>query len=263
MQEQWRFIPGFPNYEISNLGEINRIGKTKKIPVKVSRDKNYVYASLSYAPYKSKQISVKSILDDLFDEHIYKDHSLDDLEGEVWKDVVGWEYCYEVSNFGRVKTKSRMRNGRSNTVVSVSSKIKDTYFDEDGYERVCLYFENKSKLLGVHRLVAEAFIPNPNNLPQVNHKDGDKANNTVDNLEWVTNTENIRHSIQIGIRTPGCKPVVRQEDNKEFSSIAELHREIGGSYNDIVHQLKKSNGSYICINGKHYKYNEQVLTKLE
>lgn len=263
MQEQWKFIPGFPNYEISNLGEINRIGKTKKIPVKVSRDKNYVYASLSYEPYKSKQVSVKSILDELFDEHIYKDHSLDDLEGEVWRDVVGWEPYYEVSNLGRIKTKERSHECSNGHIRFVYPKLKETYFDEDGYERVCLYFANSSKLLGVHRLVAEAFIPNPDNLPQVNHKDDNKANNRVDNLEWMTNTENIRHSIQIGIRTPGCKPVVRHEDNKEFSSIAELNREIGGSYHDIVHQLKKSNGKYICINGKHYKYSEQVLTKLE
>lgn len=122
MQEQWKFIPGFPNYEISNLGQINRIGKTKKIPVKVFQNKNYVYASLVFAPYKSKQVNIRQLLDTLFDDHIYKDHSLENLEGEVWKDVVGWDYCYEVSNFGRVKTKSRMRNGKSNTLIPISSK---------------------------------------------------------------------------------------------------------------------------------------------
>lgn len=263
LKEEWKYIPGFSNYEISNLGNVNRIWKTKKTPVKIPKGKYSSSICLCYAPNQRKSVNVREILDELFEDHIYKDHSSDDLEGEIWKDVVGWESYYAVSNLGRVKTKERTYTCSNGSVRFVHQKIKQTYFDEDGYERVCLYLNNTSKLMGVHRVVAEAFISNPDNLPQVNHKNGDKSNNRVDNLEWMTNTDNIRHSIQIGTRTPGCKPVVRQEDNKVFSSIAELHREIGGSYNDIVHQLKKSNSEYICIQEKHYKYGEQVLTKLE
>lgn len=256
MDEKWATIPGFPNYEISNLGKIEKVGKTKRIPITVNVENTYVSAFLTYAPRKSKQVNVKVLLDQCFADHIYSDHSIDDLEGEIWKDVVGWEDSHEVSNLGRIRTKERMRAGKHGTEALVRPRIKETYLDEDGYERVCLYEDNKSKLFGVHRVVAQAFVSNPDNLPQVNHKDSNKANNRADNLEWMTGTDNIRHSIERGTRDPHrCRrPVVRLEDNKHFDSIAELHREIGGYYNEIVYLLNRSNGESALIKGNHYSY---------
>ena len=261
MKEQWAKIPEYPDYEISNNAEIFRVGKTKRIQIKVCADKGSVYACLK-GPKGSHQVNVKRILNMCFEDHVYKDHEVDDLPGEVWRDVVGWENSHEVSNLGRIRTKERTRASKQGSVSYVVPKIKETYLDEDGYERVCLYEDNRNKLLGVHRIVAEAFVPNPENLPQVNHKNGLKADNSESNLEWVTGQSNIQHSIEAGLRDPHVYsiPIIRVEDNKIFNSIAELHREIGGSYNGVAHMLKALNpGETACIQGRHYKYATQDL----
>lgn len=100
---------------------------------------------------------------------------------EIWKDIPSFEGLYQVSNFGRVKSFRK------------SHKLgkPDEYFlnptdAENGYANVTLYKENVRKKFLVHRLVAQAFLPNPNNWPQINHKDENRFNNCVDNLEWCT-----------------------------------------------------------------------------
>lgn len=115
---------------------------------------------------------------------------------ETWRDISGYEK-YEVSNTGKVRSKardiidSRGRNGhRKGKLLSQATCRK-------GYKFVVLYDANlKSKTVKVHRLVAAAFIDNLFDLPQVNHKDGNKSNNHADNLEWCTNQENIIHAYQ-------------------------------------------------------------------
>ena len=96
---------------------------------------------------------------------------------EIWKDIEWHKGSYKVSNMGRVYSIRR-------------KKFKDTYLDKRGYVKVCLCYNYTQKIFSVHRLVAKAFIPNPNNYPQVNHKDENKQNNNVDNLEWCTNHYN-------------------------------------------------------------------------
>ena len=104
----------------------------------------------------------------------------------IWKDVEGYEGLYLVSNDGRVKgTKSK--------------KVLKFSYSYNGYRRVKLYRGAKGKTFMVHRLVANAFVLNPQNKPQVNHIDGNKQNNTVDNLEWVTQTENLVHAVRLGL----------------------------------------------------------------
>ena len=97
-----------------------------------------------------------------------------------WRDVVGYEGLYKVSTEGNIKSIRR------NKILS-----QDT--NQDGYKRVQLYKNKASKNYSVHRLVAQAFIPNPDNLPQVNHKDEDKSNNCVSNLEWITPKDNCNY----------------------------------------------------------------------
>lgn len=122
-------------------------------------------------------------------------------ESEIWKDVVGYEGYYKVSNMGKVKAARRS--------IKCHNQFAEYYREypehevyagklQTGYLQVCLSKHGKYKCYLVHRLVAEAFIPNMYNLPEVNHKDRDKTNNRVSNLEWCTKLENMHHAIENG-----------------------------------------------------------------
>lgn len=170
---------------------------------------------------------------------------------EVWKDVVGYEGLYEVSNLGRIR-----RDGR----------IKKPHVDHGGYETVCLYKSSKGKWFKVHRVVASAFKPNPENKRTVNHIDGNKQNNRVENLEWATHSENIVHANETGLRKvteaqrkaasengkKTCdlnrvrKPVylVKNDVRKEFVSAHEAARYVSGSPSAIVRCCKGKKRTY-------------------
>jgi hypothetical protein len=105
----------------------------------------------------------------------------------IWKTIEGTNGEYQVSDTGLVKT-------------TKTGRILRPAVSRHGYERVCLFKMDQERRYRVHRLVAMAFIPNPENLPQVNHKDGNKRNNHVSNLEWVTNEENMHHAKEHGLR---------------------------------------------------------------
>ncbi len=114
------------------------------------------------------------------------------MENEVWKDIKGYEGLYQVSSLGRVKSLSRVvvkSNGRNN---SVKGRILKSYSCR-GYRYVDICKNGIYKKCKIHRLVAEAFLPNPDNLPQVNHKDETLDNNKVENLEWCTPKYNINY----------------------------------------------------------------------
>lgn len=114
---------------------------------------------------------------------------------EIWKDIKNYENLYKVSNIGRVKSVERYRKGKSDSKVLVKERILKFKIDKDGYYCVSLSKDNILKSFRLPRLVAEAFIPNPHNYPQVNHIDEDKTNNRVENLEWVDCKQNINHSL--------------------------------------------------------------------
>ena len=111
---------------------------------------------------------------------------------EIWKDVVGYEGLYQVSNLGNVKSLPRCIEWKGSIRHQPERLLKPAN-NGKGYLRVCLCKNGKEKHCRVHRLVASAFIYNPNNLPEVNHIDENKTNNCVDNLEWCDHEYNINY----------------------------------------------------------------------
>lgn len=111
------------------------------------------------------------------------------MKNEIWKPVVGYEGLYEVSNKGRVRG--------TNTYSHKEPIILSQYKRKDGYRSVNLSKNNLKRTRTVHRLVATAFLPNPDNLEMVNHKDENRENNTVENLEWCTRAYNQNYSIDL------------------------------------------------------------------
>ena len=110
-------------------------------------------------------------------------------DSEVWKDIAGYEGLYKVSDKGNVYSVER-KDSRGNKCGGRTLKPR---YDKDGYLRVTLYKDGKEKKKVIHRLVAEAFIHNPNKYPEVNHKDENKSNNELSNLEWCTRKYNANY----------------------------------------------------------------------
>ena len=146
---------------------------------------------------------------------------------EIWKDIEGYEGIYKISNLGNVKSLERtLWNGH-------------TY----GYYTVRLSKDGKGKNHLLHRLLAVAFIPNPNNLPIINHKDGDKTNINLDNLEWSTYKDNNEHAIKTGLNkiAKEIKAInVNTGETMHFDSAREADRVLGVGYKNIS----------ACLNGR-------------
>lgn len=121
---------------------------------------------------------------------------------EVWKDIVGYEDKYQISNLGRIKSLKDTHGNYKERMLNPTPNLK-------GYLGQCISKNGIRKRVTIHRLVAETFIPNPLNLPEVNHKDEDKSNNSVSNLEWCTKKYNINYGTGIKRRSnkiKGIKP---------------------------------------------------------
>lgn len=117
---------------------------------------------------------------------------------EIWKDIEGFEGRYQVSNFGNVKSLGCKRNGKK-------EKILKQHYDKRGYKKVTLSKNYELKSFSVHRLVAIAFLENLENKRTVNHINGIKHDNRVENLEWCTDSENTKHAFKLGLKTPPLK----------------------------------------------------------
>lgn len=168
------------------------------------------------------------------------------MKEEIWKDIEGYEGLYQVSNLGRVK----------NIKLNVFMKT----FKNKGYHQIQLSNGGKIKTKLVHRLVALAFIQNPENKPQVNHIDENKNNNVVDNLEWVTPKENANHGTRnerIGLASGRTRSKaliainVDSGDIIEFKSSAECAEKLRVSQGNVTRTLK---GRTKTVGGYYVKY---------
>jgi len=121
---------------------------------------------------------------------------------EIWKDIKEYEGLYQVSNLGRIKSMEKKSIGKSNSLRILTEKILKCNVDAKGYKFISLWKNGeKKRIVKIHKLVAETFIPNPLNLSQINHIDGIKSNNVVYNLEWCTASQNIKHAYDNGLKT--------------------------------------------------------------
>lgn len=168
---------------------------------------------------------------------------------ELWKDIQGFEGLYQVSNYGRVKLLEHTFTTKTGKVCTVPGKIKKPS-NVKGYCHVVLDACGKVKNISVHRLVARAFIPNPDNKPQVNHIDGNKKNNHVDNLEWVTGEENIQHAFDTGLMPVKAQPVL-MDGVVRFDSITKCARHVGVDNHEIRRALQ---GKYKTVHGHTFAY---------
>lgn len=163
----------------------------------------------------------------------------------MWKDIKGYEGLYQVSTDGEVRSLDRYEKSKGNSTRLRKGKIRTLSVDKDGYKKIGLWKDSKVKHFKVHRLVAETFIENPHNYPVVNHIDGNKENNSIENLEWCTVRDNNIHSIEVlghktwisGAEASKIKTTILNTETGEileFNSRKECEEYFGVEFNSIV-----------------------------
>ena len=144
------------------------------------------------------------------------------LKGEEWKDVIGYESLYAISSYGRLLAKANIiHNGRG--FRKTPPKIKTPSIKKNGYLEVALYKNGNRKYITIHRLVAQAFVPNPEAKPVIDHKDRNRQNNHASNLQWCSLSENMNNPNTIAY----CKRIFENDSrNKHLSPIVCLKNNV-------------------------------------
>lgn len=180
---------------------------------------------------------------------------------EEWRDIKGYEGLYQVSNIGNVRSVTHTTVHRDGKVVRYEGKTLTPHNGDNGYKCVNLSKNGLVNLANVHRLVAETFLPKDDGKNVVNHKDGNKHNNTVENLEWVTCSENSKHAVRTGLLnmeplivagSTARKKRIAQIDAsgktvKVFDSAVEAARQLGlstGNISSCANGSRNTTGGY-------------------
>lgn len=177
------------------------------------------------------------------------DHVEVDSSNEEWRDIPGWEGSYQVSNQGRVKSVRRTLTRSNNVVVHLSEKLINAHISGSPYLTVGLYKDNKEHTYSIHKLVALAFVPNPEGLPEIDHIDNNPRNNCADNLRWVTSRENTAHRISSRSSTKARK-VYCIDTGEIFSSISAAGRYVKASAQQVIDSINSKS----CCKGLVFVY---------
>lgn len=195
-------------------------------------------------------------------------------EQEIWKIYPDYPFI-EVNQFGEVRTKDRIATDRNGKEYHIKGRVLKQHYDRNGYMRVHLQVNGKQVTLLVHRIVAICFVPNPDNLPEVNHKDNDRSNNVVSNLEWCTRGYNIVYREKHG---KACNHPVIAVNPKTgeviwFESHSEAARQLDVYVENISNVIKgrynKTGGYWFCdadntaIEKTRAKFGDRVARKVE
>ena len=176
---------------------------------------------------------------------------------EVWKNIKGYEGYYEVSNWGRVRNVARM-NKVCMGIHKKTGKIMKQFLHHLGYKCIGLRGGRKKRRYLVHRLVGEAFLKKRLQGEEINHKNGKKADNHIENLEWTTRRENIKHAFRLGLQIP-CRGElsgrskltekqvrnIRKMYSKGKTSYRKLSKAFGVGYSTIAHIIKRESWKHI------------------
>lgn len=174
---------------------------------------------------------------------------------EMWVDAKGFEGLYQVSNLGRVKALEKTwHTGMHYTIRHKKEHIMKTRKNRGGYEYVILRCKNKNKTITIHRLVLMSFIENKHNHPYINHKNGIKTDNNIDNLEWCTAKENVQHAIKLGLRKGYVTQTKRHTRSKLTDAQAAEIRESTLSLTELSYRYHVNQASiYYIKKGRTYK----------
>lgn len=286
MEEIWKNIPGIPNnYSVSNLGRVANGERILQSKSSKGQDSVCLPFKGKIVVFEVRQLLAYAFLDyDIFSmrrpQLVHKDGNIrnihldnlaiadrSSLPDELWKDVVGFEEYYQVSNLGRIKRKERLDTYiRSDTGTECkrifSEKILKQATSHDGYKQIEFSTKDSHKYASVHRVVAEAFIPNPDNKSQINHIDGVRDNNRVENLELCTCRENIQDQIS----RSGRDSLISVIRKKQGVKVKCLETQIVYPSLGIPAKILKTDGSAItdaisrgtCIKGWTFVYPDQL-----
>jgi len=177
------------------------------------------------------------------------------LPGEIWKEVAGYEGLYEASNLGRIRSVPRTLIDGLGRARRYRSKILTGGVSDKGYWAVMMCRGSVQRMTLISRLVAETFIPNPDGKAEVNHKDGNKNDNSVNNLEWMTHQENSLHRNAVLRKNIGDKNYGAKMTNETVMEMRKMREETGYAYRIIAEKFGlNENTIYRAITKRHWKH---------